>query len=471
MSSLRSRLPRRAFDGFGFAQRSASPFAEPRDVEELKAILRRAAEEGVTVGLRGAGRSYGDASLNGPGIVLDLRRMNRILAWDPASGIAEVEPGVTIDALWRSALPDGYWPAVVPGTAAPTIGGCVAMNVHGKNHFRVGGTGDQVIDAQLLAPNGQEWAISREVRPDLFHAAIGSFGMLGVATRVRLRLKRVQSGALRVWAHAIPDLDAQLAFFEEHRAESDYLVSWVDCIAGGGGLGRGQAHRAVYVHDDPRPDLVAAHQDLPNHILGVPRPLVGKILALFNTNPGMRLVNLGKYVAARLSPSAPYLQGHVAFAFLLDYVDWRGAYAPGGLVQYQPFVPAAQAREVFGTILRRSQALGMPSYLGVIKRYRPDSFLLSHALDGFSLALDFRVTRSNREALWRMLREFNDLVLEAGGRFYPAKDSVMRPSDFERAWGQGAVGRFRALRAEVDPGRVLATEFARRVGVDPQPPG
>ena len=69
--------------------------------------------------------------------------MSRILSWDPATGIAELEPGVTVEQLWKHILPDGWWPAVVSGTAFPTVAGALAMNIHGKNNYKVGPLGDQ----------------------------------------------------------------------------------------------------------------------------------------------------------------------------------------------------------------------------------------------------------------------------------------------------------------------------------------
>jgi FAD/FMN-containing dehydrogenase len=459
--------PRHVLDGFGMAVRSVAEVATPRSVDELAALFAGARADGRTVGLRGSGRSYGDAALNDGGLVLDMRQMRRVLAWDPGTGVVDVEPGVTIEDLWRGMLGDGWWPMVVPGTMFPTVGGCVAMNVHGKNHWKVGGTGDHVQELDLLTPRGEHLRLSRSENADLFHATIGGFGMLGTVTRLRLQLKRVESGLLSVRALSCRDLDEQFAFFEEHTPDADYCVSWVDCVAGGSSLGRGQAHRASYVYDDPKPDLLPAHQDLPGHILGVPRGLVSRLLGVFNWNGGMRLMNLGKYLASRATPSRPYRQGHVAFAFLLDYVpNWRMAYWPGGFVQYQPFVPKEHAPRVFREILRVSQARGMPSYLGVLKRHRPDGFLLSHALDGYSFALDFPVRASTRAELWAMLHEFSDMVVDAGGRFYPAKDAVIRPDHFRRAWGQERVTAFRALRTKVDPDRVLRTDWATRVGVD-----
>jgi decaprenylphospho-beta-D-ribofuranose 2-oxidase len=464
-------LPRRVYSGFGLATRSVSAFARPTTVDEVTDLFRQASAEGVHVAMRGSGRSYGDAAMNGGELVLDMTGMNRVLAWDPATGVVDVEPGVTVEQLWRMSLRDGWWPMVVPGTMFPTLGGCAAMNIHGKNHFRAGGIGDQILEVDIVTPTGQAMTLSRTQRPDLFHAVISGFGMLGTLTRLRMKLKHVSGGRLRVRQIPARSLDEQFAIFEANEGTADYLVSWVDCIAGGAGLGRGQVHRADYTKEGEDPQGTALldpdRQDLPPTILGVPRTLVGTLLKVFSFNAGMWLVNTGKYLSSRFGSTRDYLQPHVAFHFLLDYVPtWRNAYEPHGFIQYQPFIPKAHAREVLGQILKLNQARGIVSYLGVLKRYRPDDFLLSHALDGYSLAMDFPVTRENRAGLWKMCGEMSELVLAAGGRFYPAKDAVLRPEDFRRAFGQDRISTFRALRHEVDPQRILRTEWATRVGVD-----
>ena len=95
----------------------------------------------------------------------------------------------------------------------------------------------------------------------------------------------------------------------------------------------------------------------------------------------------------------------------------------GGLIEYQSFVPKETAEAAWTELLSLSLRHGLPSYLGVTKRHRPDQFLLSHAVDGFSLAMDFKVTNGNRANLSQMLQDFDRIVLEAGGRFYFAKNS------------------------------------------------
>ena len=63
----------------------------------------------------------------------------------------------------------------------------------------------------------------------------------------------------------------------------------------------------------------------------------------------------------------------------------------------------------------RCQQAGMVPYLAVLKRHRPDPFLMTHAVDGYSLAMDFAVSRnaSRREALWMLCRDMAETVLAA----------------------------------------------------------
>jgi len=83
--------------------------------------------------------------------------------------------------------------------------------------------------------------------------------------------------------------------------------------------------------------------------------------------------------------------------------------------------------------------------LAVLKRHRPDAFLLSHAVDGFSLALDFPVVAPRRDELWALVREMAEPVVESGGRFYPAQGqraarrAVRRPSARASSIGCGQI--------------------------------
>ncbi len=457
---------------WGEASSAMSYVYRPSTIEGLRRVLEIGTQSGHSIGLRGSGNSYGDATLNSENITLDTSRLNRILEWNPVSGQIRVEAGVTINQLWQYVLEDGWWPAVVPGTSKPTLGGCAAMNVHGKNAWKVGTIGDHIGEFEILLPGGEIVTCNREHNEELFHAAIGGFGMLGVFTSITLQLKRIHSGLLAVDALASHNLSEMMEQFEGHLSDSDYLVGWIDALAKGNSLGRGQIHRANYLlpDDDPisQQTLRLENQHLSDTMFGfIPRSIVWRFMRPFFNNLGVQLINSGKYWSSKYTDGARFRQSHVAFHFLLDYVpNWKKSYGHGGLIQYQSFVPTDNALKTFSEILLLCQKRKMPNYLTVLKRHRSDDFLISHGVDGYSLAMDFRVTHRRSAKLLDLAREMDDIVLSAGGRFYLAKDSTLRPQTIHSYLGEETIDNFRQLKTEHDPNLLLQTNMWRRLFAD-----
>jgi decaprenylphospho-beta-D-ribofuranose 2-oxidase len=401
----------------------------------------------------------------GEAVAVDISRMNQILSWDRSTGVMEAQGGVTIEQVWRHALVDGWWPPVVSGTMYPTLAGALGMNIHGKNNPQAGTLGEHVQEISVVLPNGEE----KVYGPDdpLFYAFISGFGMFGAISRVRLKLKKVHSGDLHVMPVSCANWDEQFEAFEEFVPKAHYQVSWIDCFGRGKASGRGQFHAAWYVEEtgDSPLSLRAEHQDLPDTMMGfLPKSMVWRILKKFNNRTGMHLINWARHTAASYK-GMPHDQSLVGFSFLLDYVpNWRNAYLPGGFIQYQSFVPKQSAARIFEKQISMQQEAGLESFLGVLKRHRPDKFLISHAVDGYSLALDFKVTRRNKDRLFELAHKMNDVVLEAGGKFYLAKDSTLRPSDVRSYLGEKTMGEYARIKGELDPEHLLDSALARRLG-------
>jgi FAD/FMN-containing dehydrogenase len=451
------------FENFGHSLKAPSYHFRPNSVKEIVEVFQAAGNMGLTVAARGGGRSYNDAALNGGGIVLDTSGLNRITKWDPASGLVACEPGVTLQQLWQKVLPDGWWPPVVSGTMFTTLGGCLAANIHGKNNFRLGTIGEQVVEFTAHLPTGALVTCSPRRNADLFHGMIGGLGLLGIFTSVTMQMKRVQSGLLEIHAWPTHTLADQLESLEAGAPKFDYIVGWLDTIA----AGHGQIHAANYLHaqDDSQPEksMRLEAQNLPDRLFGVmPKSLLHYCMTPFMNDLGAWGINTAKYLASLRRHT--FRQPHAAFHFLLDYVPfWELSYGRGGLIQYQSFLPKETALSAWTEMLALAKKRGLPSYLGVTKRHRPDKFLLSHALDGFSLAMDFKVTGNNRSRLRTLLHDFDRIVLEAGGRFYFAKNSETTSETALRFFGAATIAKFKKLKKRCDPHGLLESDLSRRI--------
>ena len=85
----------------------------PEKIAELAAVVTA---NSTSLTPRGAGRAYGDAAVNDAIASSTSQRLNRMLAFDPESGILRCEAGVTIAEIIEVFMPRGFFPPVTPGT-------------------------------------------------------------------------------------------------------------------------------------------------------------------------------------------------------------------------------------------------------------------------------------------------------------------------------------------------------------------
>lgn len=458
-------------EAWGMSHHSMSPVLKPASVDEFISIFKYANKQNVKLTFRGGGCSYGDASINNKGIIVDISKYNKIINFDEATGILKAESGVTIKQLWEFSIEKGFWPPVVSGTMHPTLGGALSMNIHGKNNFKAGTIGEHVLEFSFLTPKGDITVCSPEKNSELFYSAISGMGMLGAFLEVTIKMKKIYSGKMQVYPVATKNLQEMIDYFDANYKTSDYLVGWVDAFASGKSLGRGQIHKADNIAEgvDPnfKEDIKLKNQVLPSTLFGIiPKSWMWMFMFPFSNSLGMRLVNFAKYTLSSLIQK-PYKQGHAEYAFLLDYVpNWKFIYKPGSMIQYQVFIPAENTLSAMNEILETCQKHNHVSFLAVFKKHKKDKFLLSHAVDGFSMAMDFPVKPSTRESVWKLAYALDEIVLKNKGKFYFAKDSTLRPEIAEKIFSKEAIAKFKKLKKTNDPNQILESDLYRRV-IDP----
>ncbi len=436
---------------------------QPQDSAEIVRALARARALGLSVIPHGAGHSYTDAALNTNGVIIDLTGMRRILSWDPEQGIMRVESGVTLRDMARVAIVDGWWPAVTPSTAEATIGGCVALNVTGKNAWKCGSFGEHVLSLTVLLASGQALTLSPESHPQLFQAIVGSAGLLGIITSMTLQLRRVTSGSVDVLVRPAASFGEILTIFQEEQS-ADFLEALVDGFAGGDHLGRGIVTCTKYSEMCDRASLQAPMSRTSDQRMTRLARCAGTICRPA-VKSGMRVANSVLYWLNTWRDAGEIRRRSLFHDTFYPPAAFAGyqAILPRGIVSFQAFVPHRHAEGLFQEIVRRSQEHACMPLWCVVKQHRPDPFLLSYQVDGFSLEANYQIVPRTGRVLREMLRELMELVIMAGGRFYFAKDALLTNTLYRQSIGNAAVEAFLSLKQLYDPENLFQSNLFRRV--------
>ncbi len=167
---------------------------QPDTIDGVRAALKTAQKEERAVCISGARHAMGGQQFLTDGLMIDTRKMTRVLNFDDVRGHIEVEAGMQWPQLLQQliALQKGrerQWTFAQKQTGADrlTLGGCLSANVHGRGLKLPPFVGD-VESFKLLNAKGDVVNCSRSENPELFRLAIGGYGLFGLITAVTLRL-------------------------------------------------------------------------------------------------------------------------------------------------------------------------------------------------------------------------------------------------------------------------------------------
>ncbi len=395
----------------------------------------------------GMGRSYGDVCLLKDGILLLTTGMNRLIDFDPETGLLTAEAGITLAQILDFAVPKGFFLPVTPGTKYVTLGGAIANDIHGKNHHVAGTFGCHITRFELVRSDGSRMICSPTENPDYYAATIGGLGLTGVITWATLQMKPIVSRLIDYEGIQFHGIDEFLDLTEQSK-NIEYTVSWVDVTSTGKNFARGvfmqgdHSSKRDELKPSPKPKLVFPF-DAPGFALN------SLSVSMFNT------VFFHKQIHKRVVA----LQDYEPFFYPLDKVlHWNRMYGKSGLLQFQYVIPWEHAKEGTAAILREVAKSGLASFLAVLKAFGdvPSPGMMSFPKPGITLALDFPIKPEKSFPLFARLA---DMTREFGGRLYPAKDAAMTAAQYQAFYPQWQ--RFARFR---DP--MLTSSFWERVTGD-----
>ena len=445
--------------GWGRTAWTVADLFHTNDVHEMQGIIDGSGPRGVIA--RGLGRSYGAAAQNAGGNVIEITAEgdpNGIDAFlDSATGELDVASSVSLDSILRMSVPRGWFVPVTPGTRFITVGGAIASDVHGKNHHFDGSFGQHVSSITLMLASGEIVEMTPQSHPEWFWATVGGMGLTGIVLRAKVRMLRIESSRVRVETERLVNFDAVCEAMSSDGADNDYRYSvcWIDLLATGSSMGRGVLTRGEHasVADVKDDDVLAYDPRLKVPAPGwVPNGLLNKWSIKAFNEVWYRKAPATRHVSIESIPQ---------FFHPLDGVhQWNRLYGKQGFIQYQFIVPLDRI-DVLRAVIETFSSAGVASFLAVLKRMGAQNLApMSFPTEGWTLTLDMA---AGIKGLPELLAKVDNMVLDAGGRHYLAKDSHVSPTAVRRGYPQ--LDEWMHTRDSMDPHGLWRSDLARRLGL------
>lgn len=170
----------------------------PESIEHVQQIMRYANKNKIPVVSRGAGSGMSGQTvpLDG-GIVLDMKKMDKIIEIRPEDVLCKVEPGVVNDELNRVLKPYGFFFPPTPSSGRIcTIGGMIGTNASGNRSVKYGATRDALLGMKVVLANGDLVTLGSNTKVDssgyqLARLMVGSEGTLGIVVEATLQISAI----------------------------------------------------------------------------------------------------------------------------------------------------------------------------------------------------------------------------------------------------------------------------------------
>ena len=194
---------------------AATRIVRPTTLEDARRTLADAAAAGETVAFVGGATELGFGyAPRGVDVLVETTALDRVVEYQPADMVVEVECGITLAALQNALRPHGQRLALDPPHAdRATLGGLVATNAFGPSRARYGSLRDLIVGVSFVRADGTRArgggkVVKNVAGFDLPKLAVGSFGSLGMIATATFRLHPLpeKTSARRVAGHRVDDV-------------------------------------------------------------------------------------------------------------------------------------------------------------------------------------------------------------------------------------------------------------------------
>ncbi|HAS43630.1 MAG TPA: FAD-binding oxidoreductase [Microscillaceae bacterium] len=409
-------------------------YLEPSNEEEIVAIVQKALKESKKIRVVGSGHSWSPL-VPGGDLLLSLDQWQGIVSIDETNQVAEVKAGTKIWRLGKLLHEKGWGMENFGDINRQSIAGAMSTGTHGSG-LGLGTLSTQAVGFTLVTGKGEIVECSAQENPNLFKAAQVSMGLLGIITKIKIRI--IPAQVLKA-VKSTQNLDNTLAHIGQHLQNRHFEFYWFPGT-------KYTYHKTMNVTDEPAKALGWKHkfQDIfiENYLLWV----ICRIVKLF-PSLAKRVSNFsGKVLKDGLFINYNHLL--LSQPRLVTFTDWEFAF------------PVEKFAEVVKTMEAVMAQKNLKEHFPLVCRFvKGDDIPLSPAYGRDTAYISFHTYAKRKNPEY--LEHLEQVVKSFGGRPHWGKFHTYTTQELQALYPQWQV--FMTIREQIDPQQIFVNDYLEKL--------
>ncbi len=460
------KYPEKIISSYGLLT-AKSYLCQPSSYKEIIECINFAKANGLKINPTGSRLSFSDVCLLNGQISIDLTGLNKTLRFDKEKAQIIVHSGVLTSQILTTIMPEGFTLIGLTGSLGNTVGGDIANDVNGKDSWKNGHFGENVISLKMITADGQINEYNRIHHTDVMNAVIGGMGLIGIIIEVTLKLTPIKSFMIETNSIRVDNIDELVNTMNSlQQNDYDFAYCWTDPWAPEKNFGRGFCETARFIDNK---DAYSSENFLKGFNekkkIGPLSPelfwtLFRKIdFPFFYQWAGYLKYFLPKLHQLKTVPFPEY-----QYPMLKYFPKWNLKYYPHGFREMQIFLHVEKFAIGYRSILSFCRANNFTPYICAIRKHKKQTPFLSFSGDGFSMTLNYGLNDHSAKETEAFENKIIEKIIEFDGKLYLGKFPFLNKSAMNKMYPE--LDKFLSFKQKIDSESLFWSDAAERMLTD-----
>lgn len=435
-------------------QKSICEIFYPKNYSDINKIINYAKKKNKKILPIGSGLSWFDTIFNTDNIIIDLKKFEKKFFFDKKKGELTVSSQFKISEILNIINQSGWSLYSIPGGGDVCVGGCIGNDVHGKDSFKYGNFSESIIELEAILPSKSKIKCSKKKNDEIFNALCGGLGLIGIITKVRLKLKPIAKYYETISIPCNNYLELIKNIYTNTK-EYDYIYAWLDIFAKKNNLGKSVIFKSKKIQKK-----ISSPLKINNFTIF--KKIQEFIFSYCVKNNFTKYINKLIFFLFKLDKKTIESYREISFPLSSYGVDIKKIINPYSFFEIQILIKRKNIKKDLKNFILKCQKLKLSGFVIGVKRHLKNNNLLSFSDDGISININqIFNSKKNFSSEKNKIKMLHDYVIKKKHKIYICKDFFLNKKKIKLNYPNFI--KFLKIKKKYDKENVLSSDFFQRI--------